>query len=305
MQILSISIEGTRDLPKCIISDISGSTQFRGPTPQSSAIADAISFWFASLQSQDLSNLLVQWGWSNAEQIEVVGEDYPEQVFWNGALFPSIWVSDDKNFSVTLRIALDANQVGKIRSSTQDPTILLALMECPEFRMTISGLFTNDYQGMAISKSDIFIGEYEVPLERPYWLKRVLAGFRGGFFRNYEQFSVADQILKCALSITDYHLYVSFQDACKLYGDLRVTKSDDEAPILLLDDRPVTRWGWSIIQKLRSLAALHLFSADIVWIDDWMGEAAEGVQVFSTSPTGDTLININNPKQPLQFPRSE
>ena len=203
MQILSISVNGLQDLPKCEIDDVNGSTEFKGPNPACSALADAISFWFAALEHGNLSFLLNTWGWAD-DQFEstvarVVGDSFPEQAFWEDGLLPSLWVEESRNFSVTLTVALNAKQIGKIRSSTKDPAVLMSLMERPQLKMTMSALFTNDFRAMAVSKSDIFIGDYEVPLERPYWLQGFLQMLPGQFHRNYNHFSVADRAMVCAL----------------------------------------------------------------------------------------------------------
>jgi len=306
MQILSITVNGLRDLPKCTIDEIQGSTHFQGPNPACSALADAISFWFAALEHGNLVFLLNTWGWAD-DQIEatvakVVGDHYPEQAFWEDGLLPSLWVEEARNFSVTLTVALSAKQIGKIRTSTKDPSVLISLMERPELTMTMSALFTNDFRAMAISKSDIFIGDYEVPLERPYWLQGFLQTLSVQFYRNYNHFAVADRAMLCALSIEHFSAYEAFQEACKDYGDLRVAFNSNNKPIFLIDEYPIERWGWSMENKLRDLASVYLFSADIVWIDDWSGSSPKGVQVFSTSPNGNRIIELNNPKRSLQFP---
>ena len=83
---------------------------------------------------------------------------------------------------------------------------------------------------------------------------------------------------------------------------VRVVQNINEEAVLLIDDLPIHRWGWSIENKLRMQAALHLFSADIVWIDDWSGVAPPGVQVLSTSATASIAVSVDVPQQSLQFP---
>ena len=301
MQILAIQIEGLRDLPKCRLSELQNNVQFQGPNPVSSAIADALSFWFAALRKEDMAELFRQWGWAD-DDLEVIGEEGPEQLFWENGLLPSLWVGENRSFSIVLTIALNAQQIGKIRQSTQDPDILLALMERPQFKMTVSGLFTRQFCGLALSKSDMFIGEYEVPLERPYWLRSVLRTFEGKFFRNYDHFSVPDQALTCALSVHHFPAYQAFQQAVQEIGQLRVAMSEQQKPMLLIDDRPMQRWGWSLTQHLRALASVYLFAADIVWVDNWFGVGPEKVQVLSTTPKGNTIVELHNPQRSIQFP---
>ena len=44
----------------------------------------------------------------------------------------------------------------------------------------------------------------------------------------------------------------------------------DREPVLLIDDKPIRRWGDDMETQLRVLASWYLMEADIVWSDRFL-----------------------------------
>ena len=72
------------------------------------------------------------------------------------------------------------------------------------------------------------------------------------------------------LSLTGFERYRAFQEACSEWGDVRVASVLDREPVLLIDDKPIRRWGDDMETQLRVLAAWYLIEADIVWSDRFL-----------------------------------
>ena len=86
-------------------------------------------------------------------------------------------------------------------------------------------------------------------------------------------------------------------------GDLRVATIADGEPVLLLDSKPLRRWGDEVERQIRWLAVCHLFKADIVWSEHLPSESVNR-QIWGIDPTstidGQTLHSDLD--VPIAFP---
>ena len=109
------------------------------------------------------------------------------------------------------------------------------------------------------------------------------------------------------LSLNGYERYREFQNACSAWGDVRVASLLDREPVLLIDDKPIRRWGDDMEAKIRVLASWHLIEADIVWSDRLLDNAPSTKQIWGVDPTvTDTVdgrtLNLRAQDTTIQFP---
>ena len=267
MYIESLDISGLLDLPSCSLNKIPAEGMcFRKSTPATTALSDALALWFAAFDPDDLVNWVVRMGWAHEEDIQIVGEEIVEEVGWMDGQLPQLWV-EDRDVSIQCSISLDSNEVSYLRSRLSDPEIQIALMERPVITGTVVIRFSNDFQVMSIERNAFLLGHYSLPIDRNFWKPIIYSFFNQRFVRNHPYLFVSEVALETLLSLSDYELYESFQHACT-FGKIRVATNADGEPILLLDSKPIQRWGTEIERQIRLLAVCHLIKADIVWSED-------------------------------------
>ena len=306
MYIRSIEVQGIADLPYCRLTEISSQgMRFKMATPETTALADSMALWFAVFDEVTLVDLIVQWGWAQEEDVEVFGEERVEEVHWFDGAYASMWV-EDRDVSITLEVVLGAGTLQQLRQLISNPEIQVALMTEPVFAATVSLRWSNDHQVMGIGLSGIQLGQWRMPVEKPHWYPGLLRLLQMRFFRNHNRFSVAETTLSTMLSLNGFERYRAFQDACSEWGHLRAASLLDREPVLLIDDKPIRRWGDDMEAKVRVLASWYLMEADIVWSDRLLDNAPSTKQIwgvdltFDGSVDGHTL-NLRSQDTTIQF----
>ena len=307
MFIRAIEIQGVSDLPYCRLTEISSKgMRFQKATPETTALADSIALWFAVFDEVTLVDLVVQWGWAQEEDIEVFGEDRVEEIHWFDGACAAMWV-EERDVSISLELVLDAGTLQLLRKLVSNPEVQVALMTEPVFTATVSLRWSNDYQVMGIGLSGMQLGQWRMPVEKPHWYPGLLQLLKSRFFRNYNRFAVAESALSNMLSLTGFDRYRSFQQACSEWGDIRVASLLDREPVLLIDDKPIRRWGDDMEGKIRVLAAWHLIEADIVWSDRLLQNPPAEKQIWGVDSTVEgavdgRFLNLRAQDTTLHFP---
>ena len=309
MYVRSIEIQGLADLPYCRLDEIpSNGMRFKGSTPETTALADAMAMWFAAFDELALVDLIVHWGWAQEEDIEVFVKDRVEEVHWFDGSCAAMWV-EDRDVSIAVEVVLDSGVLQRLRQIISDPEVQVALMTAPTFAATVSLHWSSDHQVMAIGLSSMLLGQWRMPVEKPHWYGPFLRVFQSRFFRNHNRFSVADSALTNLLSLKGFDRYTAFQKACAKWGEIRVASVLDSEPVLLIDDKPIRRWGDDMETQLRVLAAWYLMEADIVWSDRLLVNAPSAKQVWGVDPTAASAVdgnslNLRTPDTTIHFPSS-
>ena len=310
MYIRSIEIQGMTDLPYCRLTEIpSKGMRFEQATPETTALADAIAMWFSAFDEVTLVDLIVQWGWAQEEDIEVFGEERVEEIQWFDGACASMWV-EERDVSISLDLVLDAGTLQQMRQLISNPEVQVALMTDPVFVATVSLRWSNDHQVMGIGLSGVQLGQWRMPVEKPHWYAGLLQLLKMRFFRNHNRFAVAEAALSTMLSLNGFERYSAFQDACSEWGKLRVASLLDREPVLLIDDRPIRRWGDDMEANIRVLASWHLIESDIVWSDRLLGNAPSTKQIWGVDSTsedavGGRALNLRAQDTTIQFPQGE
>lgn len=307
MYISSVEVQGLADLPYCLQQDIPPQgLRFTAATPETTAFADAIALWFAAFDELALVDLVVEFGWAQEEDIEVLGEGLVEELSWFDGTNASMWV-EDRSVSISLVLALDTETVQDLRRLIPQPEVQVALMTEATFSATVSLRWSDDYQVVNLALSGIQLGQWRMPAERPAWFFSMTRLFQRRFFRNHNRFSVAEEALSVMLSIDGFERYQQFQSACARWGDIRVVSVLDRAPMLLINNLPLRRWGMQMEQNLRVLASWYLMNAEIVWSDVLLPDPPSEKQVFGVDQKHPKAIdgsrlNIREGDQTLRFP---
>ena len=81
----------------------------------------------------------------------------------------------------------------------------------------------------------------------------------------------------------------------------------DREPVLLIDDKPIRRWGDDMETKIRVLAAWYLMEADIIWSDRLLANAPYTKQVLGIDPRDKTAtdgrtLNLRAQDTMIHFP---
>ena len=309
MNIRSIEIQGVADLPYCCLTDIPhNGMRFQRSTPETTALADSIAMWFAAFDELTLVDLIVQWGWAQEEDIEVFVKERVEEVHWFDGSCAAMWV-EDRDVSIALEVVLDSATLQRLRQLIPNPEVQVALMTEPTFAATVSLRWSSDHQVMGIGLSSMQLGHWRMPVDKPHWYGGLLQIFQTRFFRNHNRFAVAESALTTMLSLTGFERYRAFQEACSKWGDLRVASVLDREPVLLIDDKPIRRWGDDMEAQIRVLAAWHLIEADIVWSDRLLSNAPSKKQVWGVDSTDKNAIdartlNLRDQDTTIHFPSS-
>ena len=307
MYIRSIEVQGIADLPYCRLTDVSSQgMRFKRATPETTALADAIALWFSVFDEVALVDLIVQWGWAQEEDVEVFGEQRVEEVHWFDGACASMWV-EDRDVSITLEIVLDAGSLQQLRQLISNPEVQVALMTDSVFGATVSLRWSNDHQVMGVGLSGIQLGPWRMPVEKPHWYPGLLRLLQMRFFRNHNRFAVAETALRTMLSLNGFERYRDFQIACSEWGHVRVASLLDREPVLLIDDKPIRRWGDDMEAKVRVLASWYLVEANIVWSDRLLNKVPSTKQIWGVDPTFDgsvdgRTLNLRSQDDTIQFP---
>ena len=125
---------------------------------------------------------------------------------------------------------------------------------------------------MALTIQSAQIGEERfptLPRERPVWLTRLLLEL-GRRFHRYDGLdpALAERALACATSRDLHERYVAWQAAlAETLGPARVIRTPRGVPEILIDERPLRRWGGTGQRTAALAGAVHLSGADVLWAD--------------------------------------
>ena len=120
MYITSIHARGFRDLPDGRLDDLGRVVDLKGPSPESTALGDALELAFAALSEDGLERLLRRWGLiAPDEQPEITGTPFPDQASWTDQTTARSLVADPArpNLRVDVTLSLDPPLYGQLRRS--------------------------------------------------------------------------------------------------------------------------------------------------------------------------------------------
>jgi len=179
-----------------------------------------------------------------------------------------------------------------------------ALSQGPELTLTIGALFSTSLDALALSIQSVTIGSEHfstLPTERPTWLTRLLQELGTRFRRHQPDPDLAAVVLAAATSRDRFKDYQSWQAAlAEPLGPARVARGAGGAPVLLIEDRPIRRWGARGLQLASLAASVHLYGADVLWVESaepllvpW-SDALE--QLWQLSPAGNLAVVPDPPR---------
>jgi hypothetical protein len=314
MFVTGVHARGFRDLPDLTLKGLGRSVDLQGPTPATTALADAIELAFAALSASSLEAMLLRWGvLAIGEQPEVTGQPFPEQASWEDQTAARALVADEheRNLRVDLTVALDPPMFGILRSeAAREPRVVAALGQGASVRIAVGALFTSTFDTMALTIHEVGLGDERFPVrggERPRWMDRLLRAVADRYHRWDPEVDTAGVALEAMTSRDRYAASEAWQAALGPDGPrLRAARGPGGHPILLGDDLPLRRHGRGAVDDAGLAAAVHLSRADIVWAETdraWLLDAVEGddsplEQVFRVHPAGERTVTAAPPDAP-------
>jgi hypothetical protein len=313
MYITAVRVRGMRDLPLMQLQGLERVVRLRGPSPASTALADALSLAFASLRSESLAALLDLWGLlAPGEQPELHGHPFPDQATWRDRVEAEALVQSDgdRSVHVDVDLALDPPLFAMLRSeAAREPRALMALSQEPRVGFGVSALFARSWDAVALTLKPLRIGDEEFTLresERPAWAQRVLAELGHRFLRDGADRAIHERTVAAATSRTQHLEYRRWTESLQPAGpQLRAARGAGGQPMWLGDELPMRRWGphWRAQAELSAL--VYLGGADILWTetqDPWIEGQVEGEhspleQVWRACPEGDEFGAFAEPKE--------
>jgi len=302
MLIKAIEVEGFRDLESFQARDLDSVVRIAGPSPATTALGDALDLFFAAMGRTTLVRMLHRWRVpAPGEEPDIVGVHLPEQVTWSGSSVTAramVRSASQRDLKVTLELAPDPPQFGALRDlAAKEPRILLAIARGGNLRVTVGALFTNTFDGLALTVHEFAVGDEAFPLSsgRPEWLTTFLRGLGTRWHRHERIENLETTLLDAALSADRHSAYVRWQQELEpQYGLVRVARGTGERPMILAGDLPLRRFGDDALRIAELAASIHLSGAELVWVEDgdpWSERCVEGdgsvlEQVFRVFPTG-------------------
>jgi hypothetical protein len=291
MWIRGIELSGFRDLPSFKASELGQVVGVCGPSPAATAVGDAIALFFAALDSDALRQLLVDWGALAPDDLpDLMGNPLPEQVTWHDGRSLAHMVEEGRrDLRVRLELQLDPPTVARLRQDgARDPRLAAALVGGPIASVEVGALFTRDFDAIALSIQGLRVGREDFPTgpaERPAWMLPLLRGLVGRFRRHgtEDADALAERVLEAALSWDRYGRYRAWQEAMGADAadgaEVRAARGVGEQAVLLLGDRPLSRWGQKAVRRAAQAADVYLDDLDLLWVetdDAWVEGATRG-----------------------------
>lgn len=319
MYIREIHVQGFRDLPEGRLQGLDRVVHLRGPSPATTALADAVELVFATLSHDGVHRLVQRWELASQDAPpEVIGDDFPEAVDGVDPLTAQALLHPDNNrrtLQATVLLALDPPLHGHIRSlAARHPAVLLALAEDPTLSITATALFTRSLDHVSLALDRVAIGRHQLALhttDKPTWVPRLLRDLSRRFHRHSAQDNLIEALADAALGRDRFDRYVAWQGTL---GDgaprLRVASGPGGHPMLLADELPLRRLGSPTLERVQLAAAVHLSGADVLWAqsaDPVLLQAIEGdssplEQVFAVSSEGTIEVMATTESPPSSAP---
>jgi hypothetical protein len=293
MFVTALTVRGMRDLPHFEASGLDRVVTVRGPSPQSTALGDALAFAMAAFDTGALVALLSRWGLRGEDgDPEVDGEVFPSHAAWIDGEAAELIVEPRPHAAirVDLSLSLDPPLFGRLRAeAAREPKLVTALSEGAEVELTITGLFNASRTALAINLDRFQVGNQRFPTtekERPRWLTQVLQELPGRLTVHDPRQNTAELALVAMTSRTHHESFAAWQDSLMAKkarptapGRVRPVLTHDGLMELMADGRPLRAWGGAASERAALAASVHLSGADIVWAeaeDKWLDRWVEG-----------------------------
>jgi len=319
MFISAISANGFADLPSVDLTDLSREVHLQGPTPATTVLGDALELVFACLSEEGLIRLLRRWSLLRPdEEPDILGEPFPAQAAWSDRKTARSLVSDAgrRNLSVTVTMSLDPPQFGALReAASREPRLVSAISNGASLTLSVGALFASSFDAIALSLRACQIGDERFPTtaaDRPPWLTRLLQGIGGRFHRHQPGVSIPLLAMETVTSWDHHSRYVAWQSAlADSLGAIRVVRAPSGSPVLLVDDKPLRRWGVQGFERVELAASAWLTGADVLWVESErdildpcvQGDQAPLEQIWRVSSDGETAVRPAPERRAARFER--
>jgi hypothetical protein len=274
MFISGVQIEGLADCPSLTLNNLGRVVRLAGPDPASTGLGDGIALAFAALSEPHCEALLRHWSLLGpGESAEILSDPFPVQASWADPLAARSLVDDPdrRNITTTLTVELDPLLFRELRAqSVRHPRLITALSTGLTLRLTVGALFATSFDAVALSIQSVHIGEESfptLPRERPDWLIRLLHQLGDRFHRHAPRSDLAQTVMAAATSREHHDRYLAWQAALTHLGAARVARGPGDCAQILIDERPLWRFGQAGRHAAALAAAIHLTDADILWAE--------------------------------------
>lgn len=303
MFVTSLRARGFADLADFSATDLGRVVRVAGPTPQTTALADALQLAFAALSEPALRELLGRWQVCGPdEEPELVVDPFPEQAIWADGRVAGDIVGPDRTLQVDLSLRLDPPLYGALRQqAARDPRLVAALSSGAELRLSVGAVFTRSLDTLALSIDRVSFGEVGLTdADRARWADRLLRRLGGRLARFDAGMDIGAAALDALTSRDRIDAYRAWSGALGPDGPaLRVVAGPGGRPQVLADERPLSRWGRRVRERAALAATVHLRGVDILWAEteeEGLEEAVEGAaspleQVFEVSSRGELSVH--------------
>jgi hypothetical protein len=316
MYVHGLSITGLADLPSVSLSDLGRRVSVKGPTPAAMAIGDGLTLAFSALSPHILERLLCHWGLSSpGSSLEIDADPLPTQAVWEDRTLAKSIVADPRSrkIQVQVSLALDPPLFSDLRAlAPREPRLGMALGAGPMVTLEISAFFAASWDAISLSIQSFSLGEERFPShgpERPAWLTVFLQKLGQRFWMHDVTEQTAKRALEMMLSKEPepYERYRAWQSSLSPdFGCVRPAYGVENEPILLSENRPMSRYGVSGMNRVQLASSIFLSNTDVLWLgteERWADQFVKGdgsplEQLWTVGPEG----NID-PVQP-QGPRS-
>jgi len=321
MFIASLHVEGLADLPEFRIEGLQRCVHLRGPTPQTTAVGDAIALAFAAFSPAACERLLRRWGVVGPqEEPEFMGELCVAQAHWKDryAARRLVYEPDRRSIVVTIKIELDPLLFRQLRDeAVRDPRLVAALAGGAHLELSVGALFATSFDALALSLRGVRIGSERFPTlekDRPVWLTRVLSSMSHRFHQHVTGDGLAMRVMEAATSREHYDRYQSWQAHLEpKLGVVRPAWGPGGMPVLLADEQPLIRWGRAGFEAAALAASVYLEDPDVLWVETEDVGLAEVVQrgaleqIWLVSERGDVVVEPlkSRPRKAARFPTRE
>ena len=316
MYVHGLSITGLADLPSVTLTDLGRRVSVKGPTPAAMAIGDGLTLAFSALSSDILERLLCHWGLSSkGSSLEIDADPLPTQAVWEDRTLAKSIVSDPRSrkIQVLVTLALDPPLFSDLRAlAPREPRLGMALGAGPMVTIEVSAFFAASWDAISLSIQSFSLGEERFPShgpERPAWLTSFLKKLGERFWMHDSTEDTAKRALDMMLSKEPepHDRFCAWQHSLEPdLGRVRPAYGAENTPILLAENRPMSRHGVSGMNRVQLASSIFLSNTDVLWLgteEKWADQFVEGdgsplEQLWSVEPNG-TI----DPVQP-QGPRS-